>query len=1139
MRPNRTILALASIGLGCVAVAWWLLPRALPTLALDQRMTRPLALQRADSFFRAHALAPQATRTAVRFQTNDSLLTFIELGGGGKDTLDVLVRTGDAPLFVWTVRAFAPGEPREATVHFAPDGRVIGFRRVLPDAEERPSVTEDSARTLAQTVLATWIDERPERWRIVATSYETRAASGRLDRTVTFERTDRRIGDAPIRLRVVIAGDTPAEVRVHVVIPQTFTRRYGEMRSANGMLELLAALGTLAIAAFGAITLRRFVPRSALRWRPAMVIGGVIGVLMTGTVLNTLPTSWYDYDTAMSPAVFQAGLIAIAVFAGAATFLLVALTLVAAEALTRHAFPLHLDWWQLWRERGTREVAASVGGGYVVAAFAFAYVAVFYVVSRELFGWWVPSALLDDPNQIATPLPWLAGMAASLQAAVWEEALFRALPLSALALWVGDRSTRRWWMAAGVVMTALIFGFAHAGYPSWPPYSRGVEIFLDACLWAVLFLRFGLLVTVLAHFAYNLVLFGLFAAAGSALPYRVTAVVTLLALLAPALAVAVRWMRQGGFVPLSPTARFAAWRSTPAAPREVVPVEVTAPPRAARGAWVAAGLVIAAVLFSVAVRAPRPLGAEFTADRARSIAVADSALRARKVSPEQWTRLATTATDPQGAWRRFLQRHGATERAAELARTYAVSAWWIVRYVHTQETLAERAEEWRVRVFPDGRLLDVRHVLPENAPGVSLAPDEARRVAAAVLLENGVDTSVLVESQFDEVVRPQRRDVTITYTDTTVDLPAGARARVWVTLAGDEPVTVRRGIELPEAVLRDDRRREQGRLAVVGATVLVALVLVSVAAVRMVRRQPAVMHDRIERRTVLALLLLLAALQLASGLLALPEVLAGYDTSVPWSRFRNQVMLGLVMSLLGVFVLAALWLGTNALRRRLAIPIVPAEGAEGAGGAGGRSRNALIAGLGLGGTALLLAKAVEVALRSTIPPAASTTLGRAIPILSPALEGPWTVALLIPVLAIPVMAIAGASRRSRVASPLGVALVAAFTAAMLALANLRGGANLEVALVVVLSAAAITMAVRTWGAVSVTGWLVGGLVVHAVTGLQLTAHAATRVERLGGALSFVVAVVLTRLVLWWTDRHATPATGEPPHEVERPPVLRT
>ncbi|HWL40490.1 MAG TPA: CPBP family intramembrane glutamic endopeptidase, partial [Gemmatimonadaceae bacterium] len=543
MRFARFTVLVAAIGLIAAAVAAWLFPRALPIVALEQSLTREMALSRADSFFRAHSLIPSGARTAVRFRGHDSLRTFVELAGGGPDSLNALVRGDDVAPFTWSVRAFVPDNPREARVDFAPDGRIIAFERRLAEADQRPAVSADSGQRLASAVLDTWIDDRADRWRLVTSSYETKKTSGRIDRTYTFERIDRRIAGAPIRADVTIAGDTPSRIRPFVEIPQSFQRRYAEMRSANNLLALLAGLGALAIAIAGVILLSRAARERSVRWREAMVVGGVIGAAAFAAALNEMPGSWFSYDTALSPVAFRAMQLMLAILVGGMTAFLTGFTLAAAEVATRRAFPRHFDWWKLWRYRGTREVARQVGGGYVVAAIALAYVVVFYLATRTLFGWWVPSELLDDPNLIATPMPWMSAIAVSLNAAVWEEALFRALPLSLVALWAGQRATRRWWMAAGVIGSALIFGFAHADYASWPPYSRGVEIFLDAVFWAVLFLQFGLLVTVIAHFAYDLVLFGIFATSGSAVEYRVTAAIILVTLLAPAIVVIWRWAR--------------------------------------------------------------------------------------------------------------------------------------------------------------------------------------------------------------------------------------------------------------------------------------------------------------------------------------------------------------------------------------------------------------------------------------------------------------------------------------------------------------------------------------------------------------------------------------------------------------------
>src|SRR5918997_2179466 len=179
---SRYAAIIGAIAIAAMAVAVWLFPRALPIVALEQSLTRDVVLARADSFFRAHELAPSGARTAVQFQGDDSVRTFVELAGGGHDSLNALVRGDDVAPFTWSVRAFVPGDPREARVDFAPDGRIIGFERKLAEADARPTVSADSGRRLAEQVLDRWIDDRGDRWKLVTSSYETKKTSGRIDR---------------------------------------------------------------------------------------------------------------------------------------------------------------------------------------------------------------------------------------------------------------------------------------------------------------------------------------------------------------------------------------------------------------------------------------------------------------------------------------------------------------------------------------------------------------------------------------------------------------------------------------------------------------------------------------------------------------------------------------------------------------------------------------------------------------------------------------------------------------------------------------------------------------------------------------------------------------------------------------------
>lgn len=1108
---------LAATGLAAAAAAAWLFPRAVPLIALDQRLTRDLALQRADSFLRANRLAPDSARRAVRFAADGALLTFVDFAGGGRDSVNALIRERDASPFTWSVRAFVPHDVHEASVELAADGRLIGFRRTFAEADVRPTISADSGRRLAEHVLSAWLNERATdttRWRLATSSYETQKTSLRVDRTYTFERADRRINNAPVRLDIVIAGDTPSVARPYVEIPETFKRRYEEMRSSNELLSTIASVGLLAFVIAAALALRRFSRNRRVRWRPAMVVGGTIGVLLMAGVLNEVSGSWYGYDTAMSPTVHLAMFIGVGVFAGAGMALMVGLTLAAAEAATRHAFPSQLDWWKAWTYRGTREIAARVGSAYVVAAIGLAYVSVFYIVTRKFFGWWVPTALLDDPNLIASPMPWLSGIAISLQAGVWEETLFRALPLSLLALWVGNRPNRKAWFAGGIAVTALVFGLAHSSYESWPAYSRAVEIFLDACFWAFLVLRFGVIVTVVAHFLYDALLFGLFAAAGSAPEYRVSAAIIVLGLLAPALAVGWKWYAQRGLIDAPDDARFAAWM--PAAEVAAVPFAPVARVGSlgVRARQSAVALGVLATVLAIALPSKPVLGPRYTVPRSAIHATADSALRAHGVDPAGFRWLTNTAGDTLPEWRRFLRKQHATAIAAPMADAFHPPSWWIVRYVHTNGTAAERAEEWRVRVRPDGRWLDTRHIVPDSAPGDSITGADARRIAVAAMVRAGIlrderDVARLQEAKFDETKRPARRDVTITYTDTGVKLPAGAAARVWVTIAGSTPLVARRGIELPEAFLRSDRDEQAtyGAMAVLFSLLLLAFFGGGIVFV--VRRRAPLLDDgALTRRTIAIMLVALAVLAIADGLNSLPTQLAQYATAQSWNNFIGMTAIESLVPALKALVVLGVWLLLNALRKRLGVPMLPAVSPNNA----NARRDVLLAGVGLGALIAVSSIVDAPAGANTIPSDPGTTLAHAVPMLANVLGVPSNVIIAVAGVGIPTLVVLGAAR-TRAMRLVLVAIVAGLLYGIAASFTEGDTGRLWVeAAGGLITLVAFAAALRWWGALCAWSWIVAALVTEALDGLRALAHAPTVPEQFGGALVLLVAVSLLRFV---------------------------
>lgn len=95
-------------------------------------------------------------------------------------------------------------------------------------------------------------------------------------------------------------------------------------------------------------------------WKPALVSGVFVGFLLLLSSLNELPLSWMEYDTAESASTFMANNIfsSLATFIGASFWFF--LSYMAAESLSRRAFPHHPQIWRLWEAAQTSEVISRV-----------------------------------------------------------------------------------------------------------------------------------------------------------------------------------------------------------------------------------------------------------------------------------------------------------------------------------------------------------------------------------------------------------------------------------------------------------------------------------------------------------------------------------------------------------------------------------------------------------------------------------------------------------------------------------------------------------------------------------------------------------------------------------------------------------
>lgn len=898
-------LLLVAACFGAAVYSWQVFPQAFPIVNVDLSMSRSAALDSARARAERLGLGPDGFRQAAAFRTDSDVKQFVELEGGGTDTLRRMIETGRYQPYQWTVRHYQEQEPRETELRFTPDGQPYGFDEQWPEDAKGPALSADSARAIAEV-------EASEHWDVDLSDYKRLSASqqtrpnGRIDHTFVYERPNVQVGEGRYRLRLRVNGAALSEVTHFVKVPEGFSRRFEEMRSANNTINLAGLAATFLLYVLGGCIFGLYwlLRQDALQWRTAALWGSVIAGLQLLTGLNQLPLAWMNYDTALAAQSFLVQQVLVSVVNAVGIGLLVTVSFMAAEGLTRLAFGHHPRLWRVWNPRaaGTTTVLGQTLSGYLLVALFLAYQVALYAFTQDALGWWTPADLLFDPNILAQYAPWLPPIANALQAGFWEECLFRAVPLAGAAL-IGNRlGGRRWWIGGALLLQAVIFGAGHAGYATQPAYARVVELILPAIGFGVLYLAYGLLPAIVLHFVFDVVWMALplFVSTAPGAWLSQTLVVALA--LIPLLAVIYGRLRTGQWSSLPERFYNRSWSPASGQTAEATTLPVQ-PGLSWRRAVFVGVLGLAGLGAWVGTTSFSTVETPLSTTRSEAESRAQTLLQEQGVDPDAWT-MVSSVQSPRGNDDRFVWQEGGRDAYRQLMGSYLDGPFWRVRFITFEGPVEERAEEYRVHLAPASNHTEVVHELPEVAPGDSLPASAARALAdSTVQARYDRGPALLKRVGSEPRARPNRRDWTFTYADTTVYPLDEGEARIDVEIAGSEIVDASRYTHVPESWEREARSRNTGMQIVrLLASLLAVLSVLGGAVAGIVYWARGHFHFR-TFLSVTGGVFVLVLVGLANDW---PATVAGFDTAQP---YLNQVLL----TLLGPLVLGAFLSGAAGL----------------------------------------------------------------------------------------------------------------------------------------------------------------------------------------------------------------------------------
>ena len=780
--------------------------KAFPIVDLELTMDRQEALKKADMLAQQFNWGPEHYSQAASFNVESEVQYFIELEAGGKQEFAQILKEKYYSPYTWMVRHFKEYDATEMQIFFTPQGVPYGFIQKIPESAEGAALSVDQARALAQEKAQKDWHINFDMYKAVEESQEV-TSTGRIDHTFVYERIDKKVGQAPYRLKLIVRGDHLTELKLSVKVPETFKRKYQEMRSSNNMIALTSNIIMILLYVFcGCFLGLFFLLRS--RWlivRSALIWAFIVGIFQAANFVNQIPLLWLGYDTAISQQKFMGQIIfniiiQFFMYTGAYTFLFMI-----AESLTRKAFPNQIQFWKLWSKTAgsSIQVLGRTLAGYLILGLDFAYSIGLYYVMLKFFGWWSPSEALYDPNTLATYFPWVSPIASSLSAGFMEECLFRAIPLASAAL-LGNRfGKRKLWIGCAFIVQALIFGAAHANYPAQPAYARLVELIFPSVVFGLLYLWYGLLPAILSHFVFDVVWFSLPIFISAAPGIWIDKVIIILICLIPLFVVLYRRLQSGKWLELPSSYYNYAWQ----APKFVMSEKslkesdytVVSLAKKYSRLIVLSGLLglVSWIVFTRFVHDVLPLNIS------QSEAIAH-AQEMTKTQSAPWTSLAGIDIPLQSEARNqhmYIWKTLGESNYKKLLSTYLLSPTWKIRLVRFDGDLADRAEEFQVYLGSDPTKQDkvrIHHQLPEDRPMSSLSLEKAREQALMTLqMLYGLTPQVLKEISAVPRQQPNRVDWIFTFQDTSQELDQG-QARLTVEIDGEDVVDTYRSIFVPQ-----------------------------------------------------------------------------------------------------------------------------------------------------------------------------------------------------------------------------------------------------------------------------------------------------------------------------------------------------
>jgi hypothetical protein len=408
-------------------------------------------------------------------------------------------------LFYWRIRFFKELQKEEYFIDVsAGSGKVISYEHLIEDIEPRTDLGRDAAKEKAESFLR-------ETFGIDLTKYDfheekIKRYEKRIDFVFSWEKKGVYIpwkdgqGGAKLLARTVVSGEEIREFyKNNLELPEKF-RRYVESQFILGdyLRNFYFILYLVLIAVSISVVLKKksyLIPRLTRKWY--YYLAALLAVISISRIFNNMQSVIMYYPTSAPLSSFL-GLSITREFLNT-IFLAVGIIMpgIAGETLVDEVLPKNKKSSFLYYIKSSffnRGVTRAILFGYVLWLISLGLQAVMFYFGQKYLGVW--REWYNIAQFSSAYIPAFNALIIASTASLNEEVMFRIFGISLAKKYL--RSA-----AAAVLITSFMWGMGHTQYAIFPVWFRIIEISALGLFYGFIFLRFGIIPLVVAHYLFD------------------------------------------------------------------------------------------------------------------------------------------------------------------------------------------------------------------------------------------------------------------------------------------------------------------------------------------------------------------------------------------------------------------------------------------------------------------------------------------------------------------------------------------------------------------------------------------------------------------------------------------------------------